>query len=70
MKFPCNLTKQPQGHWLARHVSPSMGTVQVTAESGEQALEKLRNELRYRLELCPCTGEQYQNLQIEVEAES
>jgi hypothetical protein len=47
-----------------------MGTVEVSAANREQALEKLRDELRYRLELCPCTGEQYQGLQIEVEAES
>jgi hypothetical protein len=47
-----------------------MGTVEASAASKEQALEKLRNELRYRLELCPCTGEQFQNLQIEIEAES
>jgi len=47
-----------------------MGIVEASAASKEQALEKLRNELRYRLELCPCTGEQFQNLQIEIEAES
>ena len=70
MKFPCSLLQQAQGRWLARHVSPSMGIVEASAASKEQALEKLRNELRYRLELCPCTGEQFQNLQIEIEAES
>jgi hypothetical protein len=70
MKFSCSLLQAPQGRWLARHVSPSMGTVEAVAASKEQALEKLRNELRYRLELCPCTGEQFQNLQVEIEAKS
>jgi len=70
MKFRCTLVEQPRGRWLARHVSPSMGTVEASAASRRDALEKLRNEIRYRLELCPCTGEQYQNLQIEVESES
>jgi uncharacterized protein involved in exopolysaccharide biosynthesis len=70
MKYRCTLLLQPQGRWLARHVSPGMGTVEAQATSREQALEKLRNELRYRLELCPCTGEQFQNLQVEIEAES
>ncbi|HEV3146857.1 MAG TPA: hypothetical protein VGZ47_23420, partial [Gemmataceae bacterium] len=68
--FRCTLVKQPSDRWTARHISPSMGTVEVSAANREQALEKLRDELRYRLELCPCTGEQYQGLQIEVEAES
>jgi hypothetical protein len=27
----------------------------------------MRGELRYRLELCPCTGETYQHLEIELE---
>ncbi|HLW68980.1 MAG TPA: hypothetical protein VKS79_26955 [Gemmataceae bacterium] len=70
MKYRCKLIPLPQGHWLARHVSASMGTVEAQAAAQELALEKLRNELRYRLELCPCTGEQFQNLQVEVEAES
>jgi hypothetical protein len=26
----------------------------------------MRGELRYRLEICPCTGELYQDVQIEI----
>jgi hypothetical protein len=70
MKFRCTLMQPTPSRWTARHASASMGTVEASAATREQALEKLRNELRYRLELCPCTGEQYQHLQIELEAES
>jgi hypothetical protein len=34
----------------------SMGNVEVTAQTREEALVKLQNELRYRSEYCPCTG--------------
>jgi hypothetical protein len=51
---------------LARHAGADVGTVEVTATSREQALNKMRSELRYRLELCPCTGEQYKDLEIEI----
>jgi hypothetical protein len=40
--------------------------VQVTAHSRDEALEKMRGELRYRLEICPCTGELYQDVEIEL----
>ena len=47
-----------------RHVGP----VEVTAGSQEEALKKMRGELRYRLEICPCTGEMYQDVEIEISA--
>jgi hypothetical protein len=30
--------------------------VEVSASSREDALRKMRNELQYRIELCPCSG--------------
>ena len=56
VKFTCTLSHLADGKWLARHVGSSVGNVEVTAPSREQALTKLRNELQYRLELCPCSG--------------
>jgi hypothetical protein len=40
------------------------------AASREEALEKMRNELRDCLKLCPCTDEQYTDSQIELVDES
>jgi hypothetical protein len=42
------------GTWLVRHSSSSLGTVEVSAASREEALTKMRDELQYRIELCPC----------------
>ncbi len=66
MKFPCTFSQLGSGEWSVRHVGPEVGTVEVTAGSQEAALEKMRGELRYRLEICPCTGELYQDVQIDI----
>lgn len=70
MKFLCNLTRQPDQGWTAHHEGPDVGIVTVKAASREEALEKMRGELRYRLELSPCTGESYQHIEIELVEES
>jgi hypothetical protein len=64
MRFPCSISQRAGGDWSVRHVGRDVGTVEVTARSREEALEKMRGELRYRLELCPCTGELYQDVQV------
>ena len=66
MKFRCTFLQLSSGEWSVRHVGSDVGTVEVTAESKEKALEKMRGELRYWLEICPCTGELYQDVQIEI----
>ena len=56
MKFPCTVRHLDDGHWLARSTGSPLGTVEVRAASRGKALEKLRGELRYRAEFCPCSG--------------
>jgi hypothetical protein len=56
MKFSCAVKRLADGRWLARHSGASVGAVQVTASTRQEALEKLRNELQFRIELCPCSG--------------
>ncbi len=70
MKFPGTVSQSSNGEWSVRHVGPHVGTVQVTAGSEEKALEKMRAELGYRLEICPCTGEFYQDVQIEISGQA
>jgi hypothetical protein len=69
MKFPCTL-KQIGSRWAARHEGGDLGVVEAQADSRQQALEKLRGELRYRLEICPCTGESYQHIDVEIVEQS
>ena len=49
-----------------RHTGKDLGQVAVTAATRDEAAERMRKELRYRLELCPCTGERYTDIGIEL----
>lgn len=60
------MMRRSDGQWSIRYAGSDTGTVEVTASSREEAVKKMENELRYRLEICPCTGESYKNVQIEV----
>ncbi len=66
MRFPSTMSQTADGQWSLRHDGPEVGLVRVTAATREQALEKLRGEIRYRLELCPCSGKSYQHIKIEI----
>ena len=66
MRYPCTFHQVSGGEWLARHEGSDVGTVESRAASRETAIEKIRGEIRYRLELCPCSGESYQHLEIEI----
>ena len=66
MRFACRMSRSGEDRWDARHEGTDLGLVTATGRSRDEALEKLRQELRYRLELCPCTGESYQHIQIEI----
>ncbi|MBI2825589.1 MAG: hypothetical protein HYX69_12975 [Planctomycetia bacterium] len=66
MKFTCTIERHSGGGYRARHDSDDLGLVEARGTTREEALHKLRGELRYRLELCPCSGESYQHIEIEV----
>ena len=66
MRFACTIKQQPDGRWFIRHTGSEIGRVEATGDSREVAVEKMRGELRYRLELCPCSGESYQHIQLEL----
>jgi hypothetical protein len=67
MKIPCQLSHGADGRWSAVHESADVGRVEVHASTREQALQKLEGEVRYRLELCPCSGESYRHIDLQVE---
>jgi hypothetical protein len=56
MKATCTVSRPRNGAWLVRHSSAALGTVEVSAASRDEALTKMRNELQYRSEWCPCSG--------------
>jgi hypothetical protein len=66
MKAPCTLTRMWNGTWLVRHTSSSLGAVDVSGSTREEALTKMRNELQYRIELCPCSGASGPTVELQV----
>lgn len=66
VRYPCKFVRLVDGRWSSHYVGGDLGDVRVVASTREEAFVKIRNELRYRLELCPCSGDMYQHLEIEV----
>lgn len=53
MKFRATLAQNTDGEWVAE--CPELGA-SASGLSAQSALEALRAEIRYRIELCPCTS--------------
>ncbi len=56
MEFPATIKRLIDGQWLVRSLGTVAGDVTVVGETREQALEKARLEIRYRVEWCPCSA--------------
>ena len=69
MKLTCTLSHLANGKWLARHAGSSTGQVEVTAPTRDEALTKMRNELQYRIEWCPCSGVSGDTVELQVQEE-
>ena len=69
MKLTCTLARLANGKWLASHRGSSVGQVEVTAPTREEALTKMRDELQYRIELCPCSGAWGDTVVLQVQEE-
>ena len=65
MPYRCTVARLPAG-WSAKHESRDVGVVEVRALTRAEVIDKIRGEIRYRLELCPCTGETYQHIDVEI----
>jgi|SoiMethySBSTD1v2_1073268.scaffolds.fasta_scaffold103287_2 hypothetical protein len=63
-RFKVRVQPQSDGGFVAACDSP---TCMSRAATEAEALEKLRAEIRYRLEFCPCTGLSSEYVQLDVE---
>jgi hypothetical protein len=70
MKAHCTVSRMRDGAWLVRHSSETLGTVEVSAPSRDAAVTKMRNELQYRSELCPCSGAWGDAVELQVSEDS
>lgn len=66
MTFTCTIQHLAAGQWRARCAAPTVGTLVVTAPGREEVLAKLRGEIRYRMELCPCSGVSEGSIDLDV----
>ncbi len=53
MKFEINLKQLRDGSWHARYIGGKVETLDLTDESKEAVLERMRANIRYHLEYCP-----------------
>jgi len=70
MKAACTLSRMRNGTWLVRHSSSTLGTVEISCHSREEALADMRNELQFRSEWCPCSGASADTVELQVSEES
>jgi len=67
MQLTCTVSRLTNGKWLARHDGSSTGHVELTAPTREEVLQKMRDELQYRIELCPCSGAWGDRVELQVQ---
>jgi len=65
MKFVCRISENHR-LWTVEHASQDVGPIRVTGSTRDEAVRKMEGEIRYWLEMCPCTGQAYRDLEIEL----
>jgi hypothetical protein len=63
-RFKARLTADPAGGWIAAAVE--LPNCWSRGRDRDEALAKLRDEIRYRIEYCPCTGVDDEFVQVDV----
>ncbi len=66
MKFPVTVKKLIDGRYQVRCLGTVAGEVTVTGENRHEALERARNEIRYRIEWCPCSAVSDEFVELEI----
>ena len=67
MKFPATLKRLIDGKYQVRSIGTAVGELTVIGETSEDALEKARTEIRYRLEWCPCSAVSDEFVELELQ---
>jgi hypothetical protein len=56
LKFPATLKKLIDGKYQVRSIGTIAGEVIIVADSREAAIARATEEIRYRIEWCPCSA--------------
>ena len=65
MKFVCQISEN-DGVWTVEHASQDVGPIRVTGSTWDEAVRKMDGEIHYWLEMCPCSGQAYRDLEVEL----
>jgi hypothetical protein len=66
MRYLAEVKLTLNGRFYARCNAAPNGVAEAYGASADEAVDKLRKEIRYRLELCPCSGLGDQDVVVEV----
>ena len=66
MRYRADLKRTLNDRWYARCNVAPQGLAEAWGDSPDEALEMLRKEIRYRLELRPCSSLGDQNVWLDV----
>lgn len=64
--YRVQLKRLMDGQWYVRCNAAPNGVAEFVADSEEAALELMRQEIRYQLEWCPCSGVADDYVELEV----
>ncbi len=67
MKYKVRLAQVTSGRTIAYCDDPKCSA---GAQTRREALDKIREEIRYRLEYCPCSTVRDESIELEVEGEA
>lgn len=56
MKFEVRVKQLGDGGWQVRYIGGQVESLSIRDPSRAQALERMKAEIRYHLEWCPCSG--------------
>jgi hypothetical protein len=66
VKFPCTVKQLMDSRWQARCLGSVIGTVVAEAATRQEVLDLMRDEIRFRVEFCPCSAVSDDYVQLEV----
>lgn len=68
MRFACHLSRS-DGQWTLEHASKDLRPIRVTASTREEAVRRMEGEIRYQLEMCPCSGATMSRIEVVIDTD-
>ena len=69
MEYRATVKRLMDGQFYARCLAAPNGVAEAWGGTEDDAVERLRNEIRYQLEFCPCSGVDDDYVELDVTEE-